>query len=70
MQSKFGLVALSVMATLVLFGGDTAKAESNETDNNEAIQAAIVAEQETTVTVVSGDTLADIATKNNTSYVR
>lgn len=72
MQSKFGLVALSVMATLVLFGGNTAEAKSNETDTNEVITAAIKAEQskEVTVTVAEGDTLAAIAESHNTSYVR
>lgn len=70
MQSKFGLVALSVMATLVLFGGNTAEAKSNETKDNDEIKAAIVAEQETVVSVIEGDTLAAIAEKNNTSYVR
>jgi surface antigen len=70
MQLKHGLVALSVMATLVLAGGNTAQAKSNETDTNEVIQAAIVAEQTKVITVAEGDTLADIAIKNNTSYVR
>ena len=62
MQSKFGLVALSVMATLVLFGGDTAKAKSNETDKKE--------EKKVVATIKAGDTLTDIATKYKTSYIR
>ena len=70
MQSKFGLVALSVMATLVLFGGNTAEAKSNETEDISAMMAAIATEQQTKITVNSGDTLADIALSHSTSYVR
>lgn len=73
MQSKFGLVALSVMATLVLFGGNTAEAKSEKTDktaDTPAVEVKAEAKEPTTVTIVSGDTLADIATKHNTSYVR
>lgn len=69
MQSKLGLVALSVMATLVLFGGNTAEAKSEETDKISAVQAAALAEKPVIV-VNEGDTLADIATRQNTSYVR
>lgn len=62
MQSKFGLVALSVMATLVLFGGDTAEAKSEATTNKtpEAVY----------VTVKPGDNLSDIATAQSTTYMR
>ncbi|MDQ5932182.1 MAG: peptidoglycan DL-endopeptidase CwlO [Patescibacteria group bacterium] len=77
MQSKFGLVALSVMATLVLFGGNTAEAKSNTTEKNEAEKAAAAAETKAAeaekpvvVTIKEGDTLADIAAGHNTSYVR
>jgi len=70
MQSKFGLVALSVMATLVLFGGNTAEAKSNTTDKKADEKPAVVAEQPVVVTIKAGDTLADIATFHNTSYVR
>ncbi len=69
MQSKLGLVALSVMATLVLFGGDTAKAESESTSIVSAEQAVALAAKPS-ITVKPGDTLADIATAQNTSYVR
>lgn len=62
MQIKFGLVALSVMATLVLFGGDTAKAKSDTTEKKEV--------KKVVVTVKAGDTLSAIATKHNTSYIR
>lgn len=70
MQSKFGLVALSVMATLVLFGGNTAEAKSESTDKKEAQTPAVVEEQPVVVTIKEGDTLADIAAGHNTSYVR
>ena len=70
MQSKFGLVALSVMATLVLFGGNTAEAKSESTDKKEAEKPAVVEEKPVVVTIKEGDTLADIATGHNTSYVR
>lgn len=69
MQSKFGLMALGVMATLVLFGGNTVEAKSEETDKKSSEQAAALAERPL-VTVKEGDTLADIATSQNTSYVR
>ncbi len=62
MQSKFGLMALGVMATLVLFGGNTAEAKSEQTDKKEA--------KKVVVTVKAGDTLSAIATKHKTSYVR
>ena len=62
MQTKFGLVALSVMATLVLFGGNTAQAKSESTDKKPA--------KKVVVTVKAGDTLSAIATKHKTSYVR
>jgi surface antigen len=77
MQSKFGLVALSVMATLVLFGGNTAEAKSNTTEKKEVENTAKVAEKKDAeaqkpviVTINEGDTLADIAASHNTSYVR
>lgn len=63
MQSKFGLVALSVMATLVLFGGNTAEAKSEETTKKKTPEQVIV-------TVKAGDNLSDIATAQNTSYMR
>lgn len=62
MQSKFGLVALSVMATLVLFGGDAAEAKSEETTNKTPEQVVI--------TVKAGDNLSKIATEANTTYMR
>lgn len=62
MQIKFGLMALSVMATLVLFGGNTAEAKSETTAKKEA--------KKVIVTVKAGDTLSDIATKYHTSYIR
>ncbi|MBC7512251.1 LysM peptidoglycan-binding domain-containing protein [Candidatus Saccharibacteria bacterium] len=62
MQSKFGLVALSVMATLVLFGGDTAEAKSEATTNKTP--------EPVIVTVRPGDNLSDIATAQNTTYMR
>lgn len=62
MQSKFGLVALSVMATLVLFGGDTANAKSESTDKK--------APEPVYVTVQPGDNLSNIATTHQTSYIR
>ncbi len=62
MQPKLGLVALSVMATLVLFGGGTAEAKSNETDNK--------APEPVYVKVQPGDNLTNIATTQNTSYIR
>lgn len=62
MQSKFGLVALSVMATLVLFGGNTAEAKSEETTNKTP--------EPVYVTVMPGDNLSNIATAQNTSYIR
>lgn len=70
MQSKLGLVALSVMATLVLFGGNTVEAKSNTTDKKDTKESAIVADEPTVVTIKEGDTLADIASGHNTSYVR
>ena len=77
MQSKFGLVALSVMATLVLFGGNTVDAKSNTTEKKEVEKTAKVsekkdaeAEKPVIVTINDGDTLADIAASHNTSYVR
>ena len=62
MQSKFGLVALGVMATLVLFGGNTAEAKSEETVKK--------APEPVHVTVKPGDNLSAIATAQNTSYMR
>ena len=62
MQSKFGLVALSVMATLVLFGGDTAEAKSEATTNKTPEPVIVI--------VKSGDNLSDIATAQNTTYMR
>ena len=62
MQIKFGLVTLSVMATLVLFGGNTAQAKSESTDKKTVKKAV--------VTVKAGDTLSAIAAKYRTSYVR
>lgn len=62
MQSKFGLVALSVMATLVLFSGDTAEAKSEATTKK--------APESVYVTVKPGDNLSNIATTQNTSYMR
>lgn len=62
MQIKFGLMALSVMATLVLFGGNTVEAKSEATVKNEA--------KKVVVTVKAGDTLSDIAAKHDTSYIR
>lgn len=70
MQSKFGLVALSVMATLVLFGGDTANAKSEATTKTNDKKTSAVKEKSVVVTVKEGDTLADIATSHKTSYVR
>ena len=62
MQSKFGLVALSVMATLVLFGGNTAEAKSNEKEETKPA--------EVVVTVIPGDNLSNIAATHQTSYIR
>jgi surface antigen len=62
MQLKSGLVALSVMATLVLSGGTTAEAKSESTDKKEV--------KKVVVTVKSGDTLSAIADKHETSYIR
>lgn len=62
MQSKFGLVALSVMATLVLFGGNTAEAKSEEKANKTP--------EPVIVTVKAGDNLSTIATAANTTYMR
>ena len=62
MQSKFGLVALSVMATLVLFSGDTAEAKSEATTKKTP--------EPVYVTVKPGDNLSNIATTQNTSYMR
>lgn len=62
MQSKFGLVALGVIAPLALFGGDTAEAKSPSTDKKEV--------KKVVVTVKPGDTLSSIATKHKTTYVR
>ena len=62
MQSKFGLVALSVMATLVLFGGNTAEAKSEEKANKTP--------EPVIVTVKVGDNLSNIATAANTTYMR
>lgn len=62
MQIKSGLVALSVMATLVLLGGETTHAKSEPTDKKEA--------KKVVVTVKAGDTLSAIARKHDTSYVR
>lgn len=62
MQSKFGLVALSVMATLVLFGGNTAEAKSEETTKKTP--------EPVIVTVKPGDNLSNIATAANTTYMR
>jgi surface antigen len=70
MQSKFGLVALSVMATLVLFGGNTAEAKSEEKETKKAETPAVVEQKDVVVAIKDGDTLADIATAHNTSYVR
>lgn len=63
MQSKFGLVALSVMATLVLFSGNTAEAKSEATTKKTTPEPVIV-------TVKSGDNLSDIATSQHTTYMR
>jgi surface antigen len=62
MQSKFGLVALSVMATLVLFGGNTAEAKSEETAKKTP--------EPVFVTVQPGDNLSNIATAQKTTYMR
>ncbi len=75
MQSKFGLVALSVMATLVLFGGDVAEAKSEKTDKKATEDTSVVAKKEEKpkpvyVTIKPGDSLAAIAESKNTSYVR
>ena len=63
MQSKFGLVALGVMATLVLFGGNTAEAKSNEPAKPKAPEPVYVSVQ-------PGDNLTNIAPSQNTSYIR
>ncbi|HRJ05987.1 MAG TPA: LysM peptidoglycan-binding domain-containing protein [Candidatus Saccharibacteria bacterium] len=70
MQSKIGLVALGVMASLVLFGGDTAEAKSAETEKSETKSTKKVEQKKVIVTVKAGDTLSDIATKHKTSYIR
>ena len=62
MQSKFGLMALGVMATLVLFGGNTAEAKSEEKPETKPT--------EVIVTVVPGDNLSLIAATHETSYIR
>lgn len=62
MQIKSGLMALSVMATLVLFGGNTAEAKSETTTKKEP--------KRVVVTVKAGDTLSAIAAKYHTSYIR
>jgi N-acetylmuramoyl-L-alanine amidase len=56
------LMALSVMATLVLFGADSASAKSGSTTKNK--------QKSTVVVVKAGDTLESIAKKYNTTYVR
>lgn len=63
MQVKSGLVALSVMATLVLFGGGTAEAKSNETTETKAPEPVYVKVQ-------AGDNLTMIAEGQGTSYIR
>ena len=62
MQIKNGLMALGVIATLVLVGGNTAEAKSDSTDKKET--------KKVVVTVKPGDTLTAIAQKHHTSYVR
>jgi len=62
MQLKYGLVALSVMATLVLAGGTTAQAKSNEKPETKPT--------EVYVTVMPGDNLSVIAATHETSYIR
>lgn len=62
MQAKLGLVALGVMASLVLFSGNTAEAKSHHTHKKSPSKVM--------VTVKSGDTLSAIAKNHKTSYVR
>ncbi len=62
MQLKFGLTALSVFATIVLFGGDTVAAQSVTTDKKEV--------KKIVITVRAGDTLTSIAKKYKMSYTR
>ena len=70
MQSKIGLVALSVIASLVLFGGDTVSAKSETTDKENVKSSKKVEPKKVYVTVKSGDTLTAIAEKYKTSYIR
>lgn len=56
------LMALSVMATLVLFGADSASAKSGSTTKQ--------TNKSTVVIVKAGDTLESIAKKYDTTYVR
>jgi surface antigen len=75
MQSKFSLMALSVMATLVIFGGDAAQAKSETTDKKTSDKTSVVVKKKekkspVVVTIKTGDTLAAIAESHKTSYVR
>jgi surface antigen len=56
------LMALGVMATLVLFGADSASAKSGSTTKQ--------TNKSTVVIVKAGDTLESIAAKHHTTYVR
>ena len=51
MQSKIGLVALSVIASLVLFGGDTVSAKSETTDKENVKSSKKVEPKKVYVTV-------------------
>ena len=71
MKLPIGLVALSVMATLVLSGGHTADAKSPETDTTtEPAATQPVKKEPVVVTVQAGETLTSIAEAHNTTYIR
>lgn len=73
MQIKSGLMALSVVATLVLFSGTTAEAKSESTVKKESVKTEKVeqkAPEPVTEIVKAGDTLTAIAEKHQTSYIR
>lgn len=63
MQPKSVFVALGVIATLTLGNSLAAEAKTNQTDKTEEV------ETEQVVTVEAGDTLAEIADDNDTTYV-
>jgi len=64
MKAKSVFVALGVITTLALGNGNVAEAKSNQTDTKTEVAKQVV------VTVKTGDTLAEIADKHDTTYVR